>query len=126
MQIFLCLPGHWLQVDPSRAGRLLPHRVVVRRGVRPGEESLRLVPVQSAGPAGEEDGREPGEVLQLLRQHVQDGLQAAAEEGRRYRSCHTRAHSHTHTHTHAHAHTPPKPALTENVSDGLSLSATPI
>jgi len=71
------------QVDSSGTGRFLPHGVLLRGGVRPGEEVLRLVPVQSAGPAGEEDGRESGEILQLLRQHVQGGLQAACQEGRR-------------------------------------------
>lgn len=82
--LFLRLPFVMFQVDSSRASRLLPHCFVIRGGIRPREESLRLVPVQSSGPAGEEDRRESGEILQLLRQHVPDGLQAASKEGRRY------------------------------------------
>lgn len=58
------------KVDSSRTGRFLPHSVVIWGGVRPREENLRLVPVQSTGPTGEKDGREFGEILQLLCQHV--------------------------------------------------------
>ncbi len=89
-------------MDSSWTGGFLSHRVVVWGRLWPGEENLRLVPVQSTGPTGEKDGRESGEILQLLRQHVQDGLQAASQEGRRY------AHTLTHTNTHKHTltHTP--------------------
>lgn len=73
-----------LKVESSGAGRLLPHGVVLRSGLRPQQEGLRLGPLQSTGPAGEEDRPEPGQVLLLLHQHVQNSLQTAPTGGRRY------------------------------------------